>query len=57
MPVKMVLAWKQRQENECERDTYVTEITTLNSGDADFNPVIYQGDKLIFTSSTRYVDR
>lgn len=45
------IAWKQRQENEYERDTYVTEITTLNSGDADFNPVIYQGDKLIFTSS------
>jgi len=45
------IAWKQRQENEYERDTYVTEIITLNSGDADFNPVIYQGDQLIFTSS------
>ncbi len=45
------IAWKQRQENEYERDTYVTELTILNSGAADFNPVLFQNDKLIITSS------
>lgn len=48
---KAAIEWKQRQENEYERDTYVTELNTLNSSDADFNPVLFQNDKLVFTSS------
>ncbi len=48
---KSAIEWKQRQENEYERDTYVTELNALNSSDADFNPVIFQNDKLVFTSS------
>ncbi|HNE47267.1 MAG TPA: hypothetical protein PLT99_13695, partial [Chitinophagales bacterium] len=30
--------WMNRQQNEYERDTYVTRLNTLNSGDADFDP-------------------
>ena len=48
---KKAITWIQRQENEYERDTYVSELTVLNSGDADFNPVIYQQNKMIITSS------
>lgn len=48
---KQAIEWKQRQENEFERDTYVDAVTTLNTSDADFNPVFYQNDKIIITSS------
>lgn len=43
--------WMNRQQNEYERDTYVTRLNTLNSGDADFDPVLFGNDKIIFTSS------
>ena len=45
------LDWMNRQNDEYARDTYVTDVKVLNSGDADFNPVAFQGNKLVFTSS------
>lgn len=45
------IAWMQRQEDEYARDTYVTNLSTLNSADADFNAVIWQNNKIIFTSN------
>ncbi len=45
------LNWMQRQDDEYARDTYVTPLSGLNSSDADFQPVLFQNNKLVFTSS------
>lgn len=45
------ISWMQRQEDAYARDTYVSALSALNSTDADFQPVLYQNDKLVFTSS------
>ncbi|MEZ5013785.1 MAG: OmpA family protein [Chitinophagales bacterium] len=43
--------WMNRQENEYERDTYVENVGALNSSGADFYPVAYRNNTLVFTSS------
>lgn len=48
---KQALTWMSNQNDEYERDTYVTNLTALNSADADFNPVLYKQDQVLITSS------
>ncbi len=48
---KQALLWLERQADEFERDTYISNVIALNSGDADYGPIIYQENKIIFTSS------
>ena len=45
------IQWLERQNDPYERDTYVTNVKQLNSGNADFNPVLFQTDKIVITSS------
>jgi len=48
---ELALRWMERQEDEYERNTSVTNMKSLNSAGADFNPVAFQNNKLVFTSS------
>jgi len=48
---EQAILWIQRQDNEFERDTYVEPLSALNSVESDFNPVIFSGNKMVFTSS------
>ncbi len=48
---ELALQWIQRQADEFERDTYVENIKSLNSAGADFNPVAYKNNHVIFTTS------
>ncbi|HPR30328.1 MAG TPA: hypothetical protein PLI03_13310, partial [Chitinophagales bacterium] len=48
---EQAIAWKARQEDEFERDTYVSNIRVLNSPDADFQLVHAADDLVLFTSS------
>ncbi|MBC8047987.1 MAG: PD40 domain-containing protein, partial [Fimbriimonadaceae bacterium] len=45
------LKWMENQNDEYEKDTYIKNITTLNSSAADFNPVLYKNNIILFTSS------
>lgn len=44
------LAWMQRQEDEYERDTYISELKVLNSTYADFQPTL-SGNSIYLTTS------
>lgn len=45
------LQWMKDQQDEFEKDTYITNVTELNSAEADFHPVLYKNDIILFTSS------
>lgn len=47
---KQALDWISRQQDVYERDMYITDLA-MNSPDADFGPVLYKQDFLLFTSS------
>ncbi|MFN0276853.1 MAG: OmpA family protein [Chitinophagales bacterium] len=45
------LQWMKNQDDEYEKDTYITNVSMLNSSEADFNLVLFKSDVVLFTSS------
>ncbi len=48
---KAALDWMAEQKDEYERDVIITNLSALNSAQSDFNPILYQKDQIIITSS------
>lgn len=48
---KAALQWMEDQKDEYEKDTFIKNVSAINSAGADFNPVLYKDNIILFTSS------